>query len=316
MSDECEYEVAFSFLHQDEQLAIDVADRIRDRVKAFIYSEQQKELIASDGVDSFSQVFTNRARVVVILFRETWGTTKWTRVEETAIKSRHLNEGPKFLIVASLDGNHPIWYPDTWIWGDLQRYGIDGLASVIETKVRQMGGEVHSETLADYAANIERQITFASDLRRWRNSYEGVENALEEVNKLFDLLQQACKQISTSADVQTQLQFAKDSNCFASVSGWNVRFSVSWGHQYGNTLEYSGLSIVMSEGGRFFNRMAVVQPQEIARMEYQLDWDRSRRIGWREEAGDKVFYSSAQLTDVWIRRILDHLRDRAVKSEP
>jgi hypothetical protein len=119
MSNECEYDVAFSFLHQDEQLAIDVADRIRDRVKAFIYSEQQKDLIASDGVDNFSQVFLHGARVVVILFRETWGTTKWTRVEETAIKSRHLNEGPKFLIVASLDGTHPIWYPDTWIWGDL-----------------------------------------------------------------------------------------------------------------------------------------------------------------------------------------------------
>jgi hypothetical protein len=144
---------------------------------------------------------------------------------------------------------------------------------------------------------------------------EGVENALEEVNRLFDLLQQACEQISTSADSQTQLRFDKDSRGFASVSGWNIRFGISWGHQYGNTLDYSGLSIVMSEGGRFYNRMPVVQPQEISRMEYQLDWDRSRRIGWREEDGDKMFYSSAQLADVWIRRILDHLRDRAVHAE-
>jgi hypothetical protein len=174
MSTDFEYDVAFSFLHQDEQLAIDVADRVRDRVKVFIYSEQQKALIANDGVDTFSQVFKQGARVVVVLFRETWGTTKWTRVEETAIKSRHLDEGPKFLVVASLDGNHPVWYPDTWIWGDLERYGIDGLASVIETKVRQRGGEVHSETLADYAANIDRQIAFVSDLRRWRSSQERV----------------------------------------------------------------------------------------------------------------------------------------------
>lgn len=73
MSNDFEYDVAFSFLHQDEQLAIDVADRIRERVKAFIYSEQQKDLIASDGVDSFSQVFMQGARVVVILYRGTWG---------------------------------------------------------------------------------------------------------------------------------------------------------------------------------------------------------------------------------------------------
>ncbi len=35
---EYEYDVAFSFLRQDEQLAIEMADRIRDRVKVFIYS--------------------------------------------------------------------------------------------------------------------------------------------------------------------------------------------------------------------------------------------------------------------------------------
>ena len=36
MSVEHEYDVAFSFLKQDEQLAIEMADRIRDRVKVFI----------------------------------------------------------------------------------------------------------------------------------------------------------------------------------------------------------------------------------------------------------------------------------------
>jgi hypothetical protein len=87
MSNNHEFEVAFSFLQQDEQLAIDMSDRIRARVKVFIYSEQQKQLIANDGVDAFSQVFRTEARVVVVLYRENWGKTKWTRVEETAIKS-------------------------------------------------------------------------------------------------------------------------------------------------------------------------------------------------------------------------------------
>ena len=113
MSGEYEYDVAFSFLQQDEQLAIEMADRIRDRVKIFIYSEQQKELIANDGIDSFSQVFRNKARVVVVLYRDDWGKTKWTRIEETAVKSRQLDKGFKFLVVASLDGKHPVWYPDT-----------------------------------------------------------------------------------------------------------------------------------------------------------------------------------------------------------
>ena len=224
MSGDCKYDVAFSFLQRDEQLAIDITDRIQNRVKVFIYSEQQKELIANDGVDAFSQVFKQEARVVVILFRETWGTTKWTRVEETAIKSRHLEEGPKLLVVASLDGKHPVWYPDTWIWGDLERYGIDGLASVIETKVRQRGGEVRSESITDYAAAAERQMTFASDRRTWRNSEEAIQDAVKEVDTLFTLLNQAREQVSRSGHLQTQLQFQKRYGSTAVVSGWNVRF--------------------------------------------------------------------------------------------
>ncbi len=54
MSGDCKYDVAFSFLQRDEQLAIDITDRIQNRVKVFIYSEQQKELIANDGVDAWT----------------------------------------------------------------------------------------------------------------------------------------------------------------------------------------------------------------------------------------------------------------------
>lgn len=312
MSGEHEYDVAFSFLQQDEQLAVDIADRIRTRVKVFIYSEQQKNLIANDGVDAFSLVFKERARVVVILFRQAWGTTRWTGVEELAIKSRHLDEGPKFLVVASLDGNHPVWYPDTWIWGDLERYGIDGLASVVEAKVRQRGGEIRSESIADYAAAAERQINFATDRRSWRDSEKAIQDANTELDTLFTFLNQACEEVSRSGHVQTQLQFQKKYGDTAVVSGWNVRFSASWGHTFGNTLDISGLRVGLSEGGRFLGDMAIVQPHEIAIMDYDLDWDGSRRIGWREKTGDKSFYTSVQLSDLWMRRLLDRLRARAV----
>lgn len=312
MGDDCKYDVAFSFLQQDEQLAIDLADRIRNRVEVFIYSEQQKDLIAHDGVDAFSQVFNQDARVVVVLFRETWGTTKWTRVEETAIKSRLLDDGLKFLVVASLDGKHPVWYPDTWIWGDLERYGIDGLASVIETRVRQTGGDVRSETLADYATAVERQITFVGDRRSWRNSEKGVQDALSEVKNLFECLERTCNQVSHLKNIQAQVQFSRKSDRCTVISGWNVRFSVNWGHTYGNTLDMSGLRVVMSEGGRFLGDMAIVQPQQIAAVDYDLDWDGSRKIGWREDGGGQAFYTSMQLNDFWMRRLLDHLRDRAI----
>lgn len=116
MRDEFKYEVAFSFLQDDEQLALEIAGRIRERVSIalFIYSERQNELAGTDGVEKFSRVFGEESRVVVILFREGWGQTKWTRVEETAIRTGGFNEGHEFALLVKLDSaNPPIWLPPT-----------------------------------------------------------------------------------------------------------------------------------------------------------------------------------------------------------
>ena len=210
MSGKHEYDVAFSFLKQDEQLAREMADRIRERVKVFIYSEQQKELIANDGVEAFSQVFRNEARVVVVLYRDDWGKTKWTRIEETAVKSRQLVEGFKFLVVVSLDGKHPVWYPDTWIWGDLERFGIDGLASVIEARIRETGGEVHPVSLSDRLAAEERRLTFESKRRTWRHQ-DSPQDALREFARLKDVCRRRIEGLNSATIKITQFNFGRES---------------------------------------------------------------------------------------------------------
>ena len=45
------YDVAISFLAQDEPLAVQLADALRDRMTVFVYSEQQKELVGKDGLE-------------------------------------------------------------------------------------------------------------------------------------------------------------------------------------------------------------------------------------------------------------------------
>jgi len=54
MNGEFKYEVAFSFLQDDEQLALEIANRVRDRVSVgvFLYSERQDELVGTDGVET------------------------------------------------------------------------------------------------------------------------------------------------------------------------------------------------------------------------------------------------------------------------
>jgi len=218
-----------------------------------------------------------------------------------------------FVIVVSLDGKHPIWYPDIWIWGDLNRYGIDGAASVIEARVREVGGQVKSDSITDYASRVSLDVSLADDCRRWKNSAKGVSDALAAVEALFELLKANADQASQSGIPRLGLGFRRRSNDFAEISGDGARFSVSWSRTYQSSLERSGLTIVLSEGGKLINNRWVVEPKQIERVEYGLDWDRSRRIGWREHSG-KSFHTSLQLAEFWVRCLLDCLKDRALHS--
>jgi hypothetical protein len=65
-----EYDVAFSFHSLDENTAFQLNDRLQDRYRTFLYSEQQKVLAGRNGEDAFNEIFSKKARFVVVLFRK------------------------------------------------------------------------------------------------------------------------------------------------------------------------------------------------------------------------------------------------------
>ena len=87
---EFEFDLAFSFHSKDEPLAQQLSDRLSDRMKVFIYSEQQKILAGRDGEETFNSVYGGRARVVAVVYRKEWGETPFTRIEQTAIRTELL----------------------------------------------------------------------------------------------------------------------------------------------------------------------------------------------------------------------------------
>lgn len=111
------------------------------------------------------------------------------------------------------------------------------------------------------------------------------------------------------------LGFSESSKDYALVSSHSARFNVIWGRTFGNTLERSGLTIVFSEGGKFMGGLVLEEPKEIERIRYELDWDKTRRVGWRERSEARRFYTSQQLADVWVRRLFDRSRDRALQPD-
>ena len=138
------YDVAFSFLEADQVLAITIDNLLKDRLKTFIYTDRQAEIAGTDGEKIFNQVFGKEARMVVILYRPQWGSTPWTRIEETAIRNRGYEEGYDFVLFVMLEkGISPSqWLPKNRLWFGFERWGVQGLASIIEARVQEVGGEV------------------------------------------------------------------------------------------------------------------------------------------------------------------------------
>ena len=138
------YDVAFSFIAQDESLAIQLNDLLQDRLNTFLYSKQQEEIAGKNGEKEFGKVFGEEARIVVVLYRKGWGETPWTRIEETAIRNRSYEHGYDFAIFIPLDDplSVPKWLPKTQLWVGLKRWGIAGAASVIEARVQELNGSL------------------------------------------------------------------------------------------------------------------------------------------------------------------------------
>lgn len=192
------YDVAFSFL-DDESLAKEIVTLLPN-LSTFVFSERQAEIGATDGAVTFATVFGREARIVVVLYREKWGKTKWTRIEETAIKDRVLNDGAEFLTFVHLETPRPtpVWLPATRLWLNLDRLGVPGAASVIEERVRRAGGAIREETVEENAARLERELQEEKEDAYFLRSDKGVQAAEEAAGKLFEQLEQLASKASAS----------------------------------------------------------------------------------------------------------------------
>jgi len=267
------YDVAFSFLAEDEGLATSINDLVKDRQITFIYSEKQKELAGTDGEKTFNRVFGSEARIVFVLYRKGWGETPWTRIEETAIRNRAYEKGYDFVVFALLDkaSSSPEWLPITKIWVGIDRWGIEGAASVIEARVEEAGGEPKEETTESRVARIRKEIGAEKEKKSFLNSFEGLNAAKEEISNLFAELEK----VVASEDDELQIASAAK-ECAIYGGGFSVY--LNWSHTYNNALEGSGLSLSLFHGSvpiRGKRSSPFEKPRRIEDIEFQFDISRS-----------------------------------------
>lgn len=132
-------DVAISFLSKDEELVKELNGALTPGLDVFYYAERQDELVSEDGEEAFGKVFRDKARIVVIFYREEWGNTVMTRAEKSAIKQRAAKESYRFTIWVPLDEKKsiPSYIDPQFIWFDIDRWGINEIASNREKSSRK-----------------------------------------------------------------------------------------------------------------------------------------------------------------------------------
>ena len=291
-----EYDVAFSFLADDESLAVQIADELRDRYQVFLYSERQKELSGRDGVEQFSEVFREKARVCVVLFREGWGKTKWTRVEETAIKDRAFDKGWEFLVVVSLGtSNAPAWLPKTKIWFVLDRYGIPGAAAVIDARIQDQGGISGDETPSEKASRLSRAEELKIEREVFLESPDGFQLAQKELGELFNYIRDEVAQIKSNQNV-ISIDFNQKSSDECVVRSSKRNFVIIWSKMFANSLRQSALVV------REFKEAYWGDDSYETRHYFVLD-----DVGnpaWCEKNRPERFYSTKELAYKCLNRVI------------
>jgi hypothetical protein len=245
---EYQYDVALSFLAQDEPLATQLANILEERHRVFLYSRKQEQLAGTDGEKTFNDVFAKKARVVVVLYRQGWGESPWTRIEETAIRNRAYDEGYEFALFVPTDDRPtvPNYVPKTRLWIGIGRFGLNGTASVIDARVQELGGEPRILSLEDRAARALKASEFKAFRQGYFRSYEAVQAADASFARVVETMEQRVAKLQVAAP-GLSLQ-AKRFEKILVVLGTELALRLEWQRQFANDLEGAYMDASVWEG--------------------------------------------------------------------
>ena len=302
-------DVAFSLLAADQAVADTLVQRVRDKLRTFVWSDQQKDMAGKDGVALLTELYEKRSRLVVVLYRTGYGETKWTRVEESAITSKGLNEGWSHVFLISLDGTKPSWLPGARLWYGYDQFGPEIAAETIVARFSELGVAPQPETLIEKAGRIEREKQGAERAENWRRSVEGVTAVLSEIDALWKYLEQRAKDINESAP-SFSVQYRVARNQVRQLAVHRASVTLGWYYHYGNSLTDASL-LVREFASRLSTKEYIDDDEPLEEFRYIpfLDW-KNERVVWRER--DRLgsvetvgaSFTTEQLADRLIERLL------------
>jgi hypothetical protein len=228
MTNEYQFEVAFSFCKEDLLIVSEVNDLLEERYSTFFYPNKQELVVSEDGMDKFSTVFAKQARVVVVFFQEKYGLKGYTMIEENAIKQRILEEGLDFVIYVpiGIDKKGPKYYPSSRVWYDYKMYGPEKLVFIIENKIVELGGEQKAVSSTDKAKRVQKRKEFEQKLENYITKNTHFSDGWEEFNVLKNILIQKFQPVLENIDNITP--FLNENINYIGYRYRDLLLNVSW----------------------------------------------------------------------------------------
>lgn len=310
---ETKYDVAISFLHRDEPLAREIDARLSEQFKVFVYSKRQEEIAGTNGLESFRQAFLAESRLVVVLYREGWGSTSFTLVEQQAILDRFFKDGWDFLLFVMLNDSDqpPKWLPKSAMYLSFQQYGIDQLLGAVKAQAQRLGSTVRPETAVDRAKRFEAATRARADRQQLLNS-EGSNAMRQQWESVIASL--SAKTSETNKHLSDQIASGIGPYGFV-LRTKNVSLGLCADPAFPTTRsriivnEWMGaLALTTDQGLGFFR-----QPKRIAETSFYFDYQLAYGWCWHL-ASSTEYYDAASLAEEVLKKLLN-LQDRFERGE-
>jgi hypothetical protein len=312
------YDVAISFMYADQNLAADVHQQLTAAgLEVFIFSKEQEVLAGADGLVEFRKVFFAESRLVVVLYREGWGATPWTRIEETAIKDKCLDNGWEGLLFVTLnDGDTPpIWLPKTHLRMNFPTYGLEQTVGAIKVRVQELGGVFRKLDAIAVARLEEKEGQFQLRRRQFLDSHEGVQTLAVEVARLFEEVERISTQVKESTTWKFEIG-KNDRVCVLTGTGVSVR--LEWELQSANRSENAVLRVTEYKGGITLpnqrNAFYIAQPQKLRTYKLQPDISRQMTWHWNKQGTRPVLITSHGVADEIVQNFIKLMKNSIARK--
>lgn len=316
---EYDFDVAISFLQQDENLATQLNSLLKSRVKTFLYSEQQKKLAGRDGEELFNNVFSKESRIVVVLHRNDWGKTPWTKIEETAIRNRGFEFGYDFVTFIPLDKpvNIPAWLPKNRLWVGLDRWGLESAASIIEARIQEFGGSIKIETVADKVLRAQEEIKDNQRRAIILGNSEGLQLTQKEYKNLISTFKQQLDEIKSTLP-DWHLNIRDNQHQGIDIISYGYYLTIHLYPYASNTPEGTYIFISFWDG-IFDERGNKIDPfyeyRHFGADRLKFDISKQNEHGWSDKENGKNFRLTNKIVEQWLTKFFDAVKKHRLEKQ-